>query len=189
MAKIILICVTVVFMFNILLSFIFFHENRNSSRYAGDEIAKAGLVLMMSVEENQSNYEIVKTGEKTGFTYDADTLFKEFTAFIKNCRYIDENDIKMKMLVFRGIITYFNLRNEEIYSEPYLQGEGITDIENKIKRQLIKIFPADGFHINKGMFEGIEDGMIVLIYEKRNRNIGFTENIEESYYYTKLKIS
>jgi hypothetical protein len=189
MAKMILICITVVFMFNILLSFVFFHENRKSSRYAGDEIAKAGLVLMMSVEENQANYEIVKTGEKTGLTYDADTLFLEFAAFIKNCRYIDGNDVKMKMLVFGGAITYFNLRNEEVYSEPYTQGEGITDIKNKIKRQLIKMFPGDGFHINKGLFEGIEDGMIVLIYEKRNRNIGFTENIENSYYYSKLKIS
>ena len=189
MGKIFLVCAVTVFMFDILLSFIFFHENQNERRYAEAEMIQACSVLVMSIEENIANHSLIKTGDKEGLVYDAGTLFNEFSAFLKNCRYIKGEDVKMKILIFQGIITYYNLYNEEIYSEPVFTGDGITDMENKIKRQMIKAFPADGFSINDMLFEGLEDKTIILIYEKKHRNIGFTEKIDNTYYYSKLKIS
>jgi hypothetical protein len=189
MSKIFLVCVTITLMFNIMISFVFYNENRNCTKYAEDEIRKAGSVLIMSVEENMENYDSIKTGDRSGLTYDAGTLFTEFSAFMRSCRYIKDEDVKMKILIFQGMISYYNMYNEEIYSEPSAEGEGITDIENKIKRQLIKVFPAEGFHISEKLFEGLEDKMIILIYEKTNRNVGFTADINNVYGYSKLKIS
>jgi len=186
MAKVFFISVSITMMFNMLVSFSVFAANQKCRRYAEAEVRRAGAVFIMSVEEHIENDELMKTGTAEGLTADPQILFIEYDYFLKNCRYVRGEDVKIKILILEDAIWYFNVNNEELYAEAKPREK--DDLAGRIKRQLLRVFPADEFAISPGLFCITEENALILIYENKYRNIGFTGEISNRYYYIKIKL-
>jgi hypothetical protein len=124
-------------------------------------------------------------GETMGLMADADMLFSEYNEFIRNCRYISKEGVKLKILIFNGIISYYGMDDNEIYIEP--AGEG-DEPKVKIKRQLLKIFNSNDFEIRRSLLDGLSDDMLILIHEKKSNSIGYNSDTELSYEYAKTRV-
>ena len=183
MLKIMLAGCIITILFNITASYSRFLETGLNKRYIRDELNKAASVLLMSIEENPVNHDKIKIAETSGLFADTDKLFSEYNGFIRNCRYIRKEEVKLKILIFDGIIRYFDTEDKEIYIEP--AGEG-NETPDKIKRQLLKIFDSDDFEIRRTFFNGLDENMLILIHENKANTIGFNSNTDISYEYAKI---
>jgi hypothetical protein len=172
-------------LFNITASYSRFLETGLNKRFVRDELSKAASVLLISIEENPLNHDTIKMGLNTGLLADADMLFSEYNGFIRNCRYIRKEGVKLKILMFNGIISYFDKDDNEIYIEP---AGGEDESAVKIKRQLLKIFDSNDFEIRKSLFDGLSDNMLILIYENKANSIGYNSDTDLSYEYAKTRV-
>lgn len=188
MVKIIFITFVVIFFLNITISFKCYIDNNNEIRLTEAELNKACAILIFSIEEYFPNHSVIKTGNYDDLEVDIDSLFLEYNVFLDHCRYLKNDEVKMKILIFDNIIYYFNKYNKVMYLEPVTQGEGICDIQNKIKRQLAKVFVIGEFRLDRKMLDNIGAKTLILISEKTLPNLGFAKTIGK-YYYSKMKIN
>lgn len=185
MQKVVLLMLLIFIFFATFISMHSFYEHQQEKRACEDEIRKAAAVLIVSVEENIHNHDVIKTGDRDVLP-DYEIMLGEFNWFLSNSAYIDRKDVKIAILMFGGVISYFNCNDEEIYTEAVFDINDGVELEKRIKRQLRLIFHEDDFAVSPRIFDDLGNRQIILIYERPYKIIGRFGGADSTYSFSKL---